>query len=99
MTRPPTTFRPPSLRHRHHGRLTIRNNWSGITWSSGRKSRPDTASPPRGARFLHCTFGSVLTHATYGPQLRQILQDHAETYREVLRDHFSRHLRALQDGL
>jgi hypothetical protein len=52
-----------------------------------------------GRQILHCTFGSVLTHATFGPCLRQILQEHAETYREVLCDHFSRHLQALQAGL
>jgi hypothetical protein len=52
-----------------------------------------------GRQILHCTFGSVLTHATFGPCLRQILQEHAPTYCEVLRDHFSRHLQALQAGL
>lgn len=51
-----------------------------------------------GRQILHCTFGSVLTDETLGPQLNQLLKSHAETYQAVLEDHFSRHLRALQRG-
>jgi len=52
-----------------------------------------------GRQILHCTFGSVLTHETYGPLVREILSAHPATYREVLDDHFTRHLEALQAGL
>ncbi len=52
-----------------------------------------------GRQILHCTFGSVLTHDELGPALRAVLEDHPDTYTEVLADHFSRHLRALQQGL
>ena len=52
-----------------------------------------------GRQILHCTFGSVLTHAEFGPALRTVLAAHPETYTEVLADHFSRHLEALQSGL
>ncbi len=52
-----------------------------------------------GRQILHCTFGSVLTHATYGPAVRDCLRIHQDTYTEVLDDHFGRHLSALQSGL
>jgi class 3 adenylate cyclase len=52
-----------------------------------------------GRQILHCTFGSVLTHAELGPSVRQILAAHPETYREVLEEHFVRHLEALREGL
>lgn len=52
-----------------------------------------------GRQILHCTFGSVLTHAEYGPQLRQVLDDNRELYAEVLADHFARHLQALRAGM
>ena len=48
-----------------------------------------------GRQILHCTFGSVLTHAEFGPLVQQILKEHASTYREVLTEHFVRHLQAL----
>ena len=52
-----------------------------------------------GRQILHCTFGSTLTHAEIGPQLKKVLTDFPETYTEVLADHFSRHLEALQSGM
>ncbi|WP_437185899.1 tagaturonate epimerase family protein [Planctomicrobium sp. SH668] len=51
-----------------------------------------------GRQVLHCTFGSVLTHAEFGPLVKQILKEHAETYKEVLKEHFVRHLQALNRG-
>lgn len=50
-----------------------------------------------GRQILHCTFGSVLTHPEFGPAVRAVLEAHPETYAEVLDDHFSRHLDALND--
>ena len=52
-----------------------------------------------GRQILHCTFGSVLTHADFGPAVRAVLEANPETYKEVLADHFSRHLVALTAGM
>jgi hypothetical protein len=52
-----------------------------------------------GRQILHCTFGSVLTDPQWGPRLLDLLKQHAETYTEVLADHFTRHLQALQSGM
>ena len=52
-----------------------------------------------GRQILHCTFGSVLTDERYGPLVHDILRQHPDTYREVLADHFVRHLDALQSGM
>ncbi|QDU63499.1 hypothetical protein Pan216_43790 [Planctomycetes bacterium Pan216] len=52
-----------------------------------------------GRQILHCTFGSVLTHAEFGPLLRSLLESHLDTYTEVLAIHFSKHLEALNAGL
>lgn len=49
-----------------------------------------------GRQILHCTFGSVLTDPKLGPQVKQILREHPATYAEILREHFERHLAALQ---
>ena len=52
-----------------------------------------------GRQILHCTFGSVLTDAELGPQLLDLLREHADTYTEVLADHFVRHLESLRSGM
>ncbi len=52
-----------------------------------------------GRQILHCTFGSTLTDPELGPALRSVLETHPDTYRDVLADHFSRHLEALQSGM
>jgi hypothetical protein len=52
-----------------------------------------------GRQILHCTFGSTLTHPELGPAVRQVLEQHTDTYTEVLADHFSRHLEALRAGM
>ncbi len=51
-----------------------------------------------GRQILHCTFGSVLTDAVLGPQVKQVLKEHPGTYRDILQEHFERHLAALQAG-
>jgi hypothetical protein len=48
-----------------------------------------------GRQVLHCTFGTVLMDAELGPLIRQLLEAHSPTYSEVLCDHFTRHLQAL----
>ena len=52
-----------------------------------------------GRQILHCTFGSVLTDAELGTAVRTVLENHPDTYTEVLADHFSRHLDALAAGM
>ncbi len=52
-----------------------------------------------GRQILHCTFGSTLTDPELGPAVRSVLESHPDTYREVLADHFSRHLIALAAGM
>ena len=52
-----------------------------------------------GRQILHCTFGSVLTDDDLGPAVRQVLEDHVDTYTQVLKEHFVRHLQALAAGM
>ncbi len=52
-----------------------------------------------GRQILHCTFGSVLTHEKYADAIKQILADHPDTHRDILADHFGRHLQALRAGM
>ncbi|GIW96844.1 MAG: hypothetical protein KatS3mg111_0177 [Pirellulaceae bacterium] len=52
-----------------------------------------------GRQILHCTFGSTLTDTRLGTAIRNLLDAYPETYEEVLADHFSRHLEALQAGM
>ena len=51
-----------------------------------------------GRQILHTTFGSVLTNAEFGPQIKQILKEHLPTYTNILDEHFSKHLEALRKG-
>jgi hypothetical protein len=48
-----------------------------------------------GRQVLHCTFGTVLMDRELGPLICQLLDSHADTYSELLADHFGRHLQAL----
>jgi len=41
----------------------------------------------------------VLTNEKLGPLVRDVLVQHPDTYEEVLRDHFVKHLEALQSGM
>ena len=52
-----------------------------------------------GRQILHCTFGSTLTDPELGPAVKGVLEQHVDTYTEVLADHFARHLEALRAGL
>ncbi|MEQ8848905.1 tagaturonate epimerase family protein [Botrimarina sp.] len=51
-----------------------------------------------GRQVLHCTFGSVVTDPELGPAVRGVLDANPDTHRELLRDHFVRHLRPLRAG-
>lgn len=52
-----------------------------------------------GRQVLHCTFGTILMDPDLGPAIGHVLRDHADTYTEILADHFQRHLRALATGM
>ena len=52
-----------------------------------------------GRQILHCTFGSTLTHPEYGPAVRSVLETHPDTYTEILKVHFVKHLEALRAGM
>ena len=52
-----------------------------------------------GRQILHCTFGSVLTDPSFSAAVTGVLTSHADAYREVLADHFGRHLAALRSGM
>ncbi len=66
-------------------------NWSDVPEGKG-------FTEP-GRQVLHCTFGSVMTHETYGPAILELLRNQPDTYREVLAEHFGKHLSALNQGL
>ncbi|MGB7157705.1 MAG: tagaturonate epimerase family protein [Tepidisphaeraceae bacterium] len=52
-----------------------------------------------GRQILHTTFGSVLKDEQLRGPFFQILREHPETYKEVLTDHFARHLKSLRSGM
>jgi hypothetical protein len=52
-----------------------------------------------GRQILHTTFGSVLTNEQFKPAVMQILREHPQTYSEILKEHFARHLLALRKGM
>jgi hypothetical protein len=51
-----------------------------------------------GRQILHCTFGSVLTDPGLGTAFKDCVREHRDTYAEVVAEHFSKHLAALQSG-
>ena len=51
-----------------------------------------------GRQILHCTFGSVLTDAALGPAVHDLIAAEPTTHRQVLADHFAKHLAALGNG-
>jgi hypothetical protein len=52
-----------------------------------------------GRQILHCTFGSVLTDAHFGPAVKDVLVKNPGTYKQVLALHFGKHLQALRSGM
>jgi tagaturonate epimerase len=52
-----------------------------------------------GREILHCTFGSVLTDSRLGPLVQQVLGENQSVYQDVLVEHFTRHLQALNAGM
>ena len=52
-----------------------------------------------GRQILHVTFGSVLTDPRFGPAIHTLLAAEPQTHREVLAEHFGKHLQAIQQGM
>lgn len=52
-----------------------------------------------GREILHCTFGSVLTDSQLGPVVRQVINENLNVYKDVLIEHFTRHLQTLNAGM
>ncbi len=50
------------------------------------------ADDPR--QVLHVAFGDLLTHAEFGPVIKQTVQAHPDAYAELLIQHFKRHFTA-----
>lgn len=66
-------------------------SWDGV---------PDgTGFTAPGRQILHCTFGSVLTDPELGGALRAVLEAYANSYLDLLANHFARHLNALRAGM
>jgi hypothetical protein len=57
---------------------------------------PDLLEQFDARQLLHVTFGSILDE--YGDDLFTFLSGHEAAYREVLEQHFARHLRPFCEG-
>jgi tagaturonate epimerase len=66
---------------------TYLGNWADVP--------PGRGFTQPGRQILHCTFGTILMDDELGPAIRELLLSHADTYTEVLAEHFRRHLDAL----
>lgn len=64
-------------------------------WDDVPQNRGFTQS---GRQILHCTFGSVMSDQGFSEPIRKILREHPDDHREILTDHFGRHLTALNQG-
>ena len=60
---------------------------------------PGTGFTQPGRQIVHCTFGSVLRHPQLGPAIKQLVAGHPDLHRQILADHFVKHLEALRAGL
>ncbi|MEM7625490.1 MAG: tagaturonate epimerase family protein [Planctomycetota bacterium] len=65
-------------------------HWADVT--------PGEGFTKPGRQILHCAFGSVMTDEGLGPEVRQVLCEHPDTYREILAEHFVRHLESLNSA-
>ena len=85
---------PPPRRSSDAGR-------SGAALPGALVRRPPGAGLHRspGGRSSTARSARRLTDPELGPAVRQVLEQHTDTYTEVLADHFSRHLEALRAGM
>ncbi|HVT82677.1 MAG TPA: tagaturonate epimerase family protein [Phycisphaerae bacterium] len=61
--------------------------------------KPGKGFTQPGRQILHCTFGSTLTNPDFARKIRQVLEANANTFTEVLTEHFAKHLEALNRGM
>ena len=66
-------------------------NWSDVV--------PGVGFTKPGRQILHCTFGSVLTDPSLGAGVKGVLSLHPETHKNLLAEHFGKHLDALNSGM
>lgn len=52
-----------------------------------------------GRQIVHTTFGSVLTDPALKGEVFGVLKSHPDTYKEILAEHFEKHLAALKSGM
>ena len=62
------------------------------------KQEPIFLDEVAGRQLLHVTFGSVLTHPSFKPQILDLLQKHPALHEELLVKHLGRHLSLLSQG-
>jgi tagaturonate epimerase len=65
---------------------------------SGPKEEPLFLDEVPGRQLLHVTFGSVLTHPAFKPQILETLENHASLHEELLERHLTKHLSLLANG-
>jgi tagaturonate epimerase len=65
---------------------------------AGAREEPAFLDEVPGRQLLHVTFGSVLTHPTFKPQILETLESHASLHEELLERHLTKHLSLLAKG-
>lgn len=65
---------------------------------TGPKEEPVFLDEVAGRQLLHVTFGSVLTHPTFKPQILQTLENNVVLHEEFLERHLTKHLSLLAKG-
>ena len=68
-------------------------------WEDVDANKPGTGFVAPGRQILHCTFGSVLTDATLGKAVVDVIKAEPGTFKDVLALHFGKHLIALRAGM
>ena len=61
--------------------------------------KPGAGFTQPGRQILHCTFGSTLTNPHLAGAIRKTLEAHPHTFTEILTEHFTKHLEALNKGM
>ena len=100
----PLRARPGDLSRLRHAQLRpagrtrppTSSSWKSKYLERWQDVKGDRGFTEQGRQILHTTFGSVLTHAQLKGELFQTLREHPDTYRDILDEHFSKHLMALR---
>jgi len=65
---------------------------------TGPKEEPRFLDEVAGRQLLHVTFGSVLTHPSFQPQILETLEANAALHQELVERHLTKHLALLVQG-